>query len=197
MTLPGSPYSTSQSVARSMATRWPLADDLIYRHPGAEIVVRSHCSDSPGDGTPCHEPELLARAQAPEAAVDVDEHGSVFSCGIDVGMLRERGAERHVQAVVERRADVLALPPAESLVAVRRFWQHRRQVVLGVEFFLGREVPVQHHYLFRSLRQSGSLPPAEGAGLSPGPPRPGRPCSRRTALRPRSTSSSDVQFSPT
>ena len=134
-----------------------LADDLIYRHPGTEVVVRDDGRDAPGDGTARHEPELLARAQAPEAAVDVDEHGSVFSRGIDVGVLRERGAERHVQAVVERRADALALPPAECLVAGSSFGQHRIQVVLGVELFLCREVPVEHRYLFKSLRQSGSL----------------------------------------
>ena len=108
-----------------------LADDLVYRHPGAEIVVRYHGRDAPGDGTPRHEPELLARAQAPEAAVDVDEHGCVLTRGIEVDVLGERGSERHVQAVVELRADVARSPArrmprseaaASGNIAVRLYW---------------------------------------------------------------------------
>src|SRR5215210_8791 len=68
-----------------------LADDLVYGHPGTECVVRHHGRDALGDRTARHEPELLARAQVPEAAVDVDEYRSLLSRRIEVNALREGG----------------------------------------------------------------------------------------------------------
>ena len=44
-----------------------LADDLVYRHPGTEIVVHYHARDTPGYGTPRQNPNswLVRRHQKP------------------------------------------------------------------------------------------------------------------------------------
>jgi hypothetical protein len=48
--------------------------------------------------------------------VNVDEDGRAFSRRVEVHVLGEGGAERHVEAVGEILSRPLALPPAERLV---------------------------------------------------------------------------------
>jgi hypothetical protein len=132
---------------------------------------------TPLDARPRDEAELPGSTQHPEAAVNVDEDGRAYSRRVEVHVLGEGGAERHVEVVGEILSRPLALPPAERLVEGGGLREAHPQVVLGVELFLGREVAVEHSYLPSTLRHSGRLSEVPGVGRLPVSPMGGSPCS--------------------
>jgi len=116
----------------------------------------------------------------------------------NVRVLGERGAVGDTRAVYELPAHPLALPRVKLRVG-GRVRNHPLQGVLRVQLLLRRKVPVKHRaslYLPpNNRRQSGGLAAAGGARRA-GSPNGGRPCSARTALRPRVIAGSDRHPSP-